>query len=516
LLLLVALVSGAAFYSLAASLRAEREYTAFVHQLASGEQSRVLELRFERGWLRSRATTSLEVGGGAGILFRSAIEGLGATDVRSRVGMGMVNEIEHGLLPLFEWVSGGFQGTPMLARIRSTLELDQESQLALDESIGKLPPLEAQTDLRTAGQADTRFWMRGERLRGRGDGIDGRFLGLQGELAFSEGFRRVSGRVRLPGVEGAGPKRSVGLREMVWEFDLPGGDLPLGRMTLSLGRLELDYTSAGGAPLLFTGVKMQGESQLSAGSFDANLAASAGGVALGSQQWGPGKLRVTLNDVDGRALRRLHRAGLRLQSHRESGDPAQIAVVAVDVLEALPTLLARAPYLSIEQLEVATPHGPLTGSGRLALAAPQQGEGALELGSLLRGEIDVRLPAPVLDAVTDARARGELLSQGADASDAGAFDAKAREQGRAWIASLRQAGSLREDGALVHVQTSWGALPLAPASAPVARTPARAPAKAQAQAPAAAAADVAPPPAAPAPGAEPSAAAPAPAAPAAP
>ena len=514
LLLLLGIVSGAAFYSLAASLQAEREYNALVHALAGGQESRVLESRFVRGWLTSRAQTSVEVAGGAGFVFRSAVEALGARDVRSRVGMHMVNEIEHGLPPLIEWARGGFEGKPILARIKTTLEIDQESQQALAESVGKLPPLEAVTLVRTKGQAETSFSIRGERLEARGKGYEreGRWLGLEGEIDFSEGFQHASGSVRSPGLESRGLERTLELHDVAWQFDLPAGELPVGRVTLSIGWLNLDYTTAGPTPLDVKGLKIEGESRLAAGSFGAKLAATAASLELGSEGWGPASLRVALQDVDGLALRRLRRAGLRLQSHRESGDPAQTAVVAVDVLEALPPLLARGPRLSLEQLQLETPHGNVTGEGQLALAEPREGVQP-SLSSFLRGSVELELPETVLEAVTDARVRGELASEGADASDEQAFEAKARERRVAWIGDLRKQGRLSENGASVRLRTTFEGAPGAEAPAPLAAKSAP-----PARPPAPAAAAPAPDPAAPAadPGATPPAAPSPPAAPAPP
>jgi uncharacterized protein YdgA (DUF945 family) len=508
-LLLLAVLSWAAFYVLEASLRTERQYTAFVHQFASGQESRVLESHFERGWLRSRAKTSVEVAGGAGLAFRSAVEALGARDVRSRVGVIMTNEIEHGLLPLVEWAWAGFHGTPVLARVRSTIEIDQESQLALAESIGKLPPLEAQTVVRTAGQADTRFSIRGEHMKARGEGVEreGRWLGIDGTLEFSHGFRQITGRVHSPGLESAGPERRVSLRELVWEFDLPAGEFPVGRMELSLAGLQLDSATSQGPSMAVEGLRLEGDSRLAGGNFGAHLDASAAGVSLDDERWGPAKLRIALNDVDGEALRQIRRVGLRLGSHHESGAAGEIVAVAVGVPDS-PARLSGGPRLAVEHFELTTPHGAVTGTGRFVLVATDGESDAEALASddsLLRGELDVRLPAPVLEAVADARARGELAE--AVDLDAAGFAAGVRGRREAWIASLRSAGRLAAEGPLLTVHTSWLPRVAATDAAPIARAPAATPPQPEAAAqPTVPAADpepaAPPPPAAPAPPAE--------------
>jgi uncharacterized protein YdgA (DUF945 family) len=480
---------GVGWYALAASLRAEREYTALVDELARASGARVLESSFERGLLRSRAETSLEVAGGAGFLFSSSVMALGAVDVRSRFGVHVVHEIEHGPLPVVEWIAAGCEGSPILARIRSALEIDQESQLALAEAVGKLPPVEAETVLRTAGQALTAFWVAEESLRAKGRDFEreGRWLGLEGEVRFSEGFRHVTGTARSPGFEGRGEDRVVEARDVVWQIDLPGSELPVGRVKVDVGSLVFDYTSAGPRALALQGVELAAESKLAAGRYAGTLGVQVASVRLGDDVWGPGSLRFALDDVDGHALRRLHRAALRLQSQPEGGDPGQTAVATVDVLEALPQLLARGPRLALQHLQLATPAGPVSAHGQATLVAPDPAAGPLSFVSFVQAGLEAQLPAAVLDAVLDAKARSELATEGADASDTAVFESRVRERRDAHQASLRAKAALVRDGGTARLVYSLAAgtagapgTAEAPAPAPDTATPAAAPAPAAA------------------------------------
>jgi uncharacterized protein YdgA (DUF945 family) len=479
-LVLLAAVMAAGWYTLAASLRGEREYTALVDELARASEARVLQSHFERGLLASRARTSVEVAGGAGFLFRSAVTALGALDVRARVGVQVSHEIEHGPLPVLRWIADGCKGSPVLARIRSTLEIDQESQLALAEAVGKFPPVEAETVVRTAGQAVTTFWVESESLRAKGQDFEreGRWLGLDGEVRFSEGFRHVAGVARSPGFEGRGEDRAVELRDLVWHFDLPGSELPVGRVGIEVGELLLDSTTAGVPALRLEGLEIEAESKLAVGRYAGTLGAQVTSVKLGDESWGPGSLRAVLDDVDGHALRRLRRAALRVQSKAADGDPAATAVAAVDVLEALPQLLARGPRLALQHLQLATPAGPVAAHGQVTLVAPDLSEGEVSLAAFLQTAIDVQLPAAVLDAVLDARARSEFAAEGGDASgEAGA--AIVRQRREAKRSALRDGAALRMEGEIAHLRFSLGGGAASePAATPVAERPPAAPAQA--------------------------------------
>ena len=456
LLLMVAV--GVGWYALEASLRAEREYTALIDEVARASDARVLESSFERGLLVSRARTSLEVAGGAGFLFRSTVMALGALDVRARVGVQTTHEIEHGPLPVLRWIADGCKGSPVLARIHSTVEIDQESQLALAEAVGKLPPVEAETVLRTAGQALTTFWVPEESLRAKGHDFEreGRWLGLDGEIRFSEGFRHVSGTARSPGFEGRGEHRVVEARDLEWRFDLPGSELPVGRVGVDVGSLLLDYTTAGAPALALEGVEIEAESRLAVGRYAGTLGVEVDSLRLGDDAWGPGSLRFALDDVDGHALRRLRHAALALQSHEETDDPAGVAVMAVDVLEALPQLLARGPRLALQHLQLATPAGPVAAHGQATLVAPNLGAGQPSLASFVQAGIEAQLPTSVLDALVDAKARSALATEGADASDEAAFEAKVRERREAYQVALREDAALAKDGGTARLVISLG------------------------------------------------------------
>ena len=515
LLLLFLLVSAAGAYALLASFSAEREYQALVHTLGSGEGARVLESRYTRGWLTSKAYTSVESEGLPGVLFGRAVTALGALEVRPRVGIHMTHEIEHGVVPLVEWAWNGFEGLPILARMHSKIEIDQEAQLALAEVLGNIPAVDADTVIRTSGQALTTFAMPADQLRTRGGDIerDGRWLGLDGELSFTSGFRRVVGFVHTPGIESRGEHRIFKLSDVSWAFELPAGELPLGQMNLDIGELIFDYTTAGATAVELEDLDFDGESKATSGGFGANVKVSLRSLRLGDDRWGPGSVKATIANVDGPAFRKLRSAGVHLQSERGDSDPAKTALMAAGVLDALPPLLARHPTLEIERLQLKTPAGLATANGRLALTEPVSRE-ALTATSFLDGELAVEMPAVSLEEIVDAQVRAKLASEGADASDEATFEALAQQRRAERLTELRSAGFVVE-GDRASLKLAWGrsAPVAAPVAPPVEKTAARPGRRGKTQSPAQAQKAPEPQPSAPAAPA-PAAPAPAPAAPA--
>jgi uncharacterized protein YdgA (DUF945 family) len=528
-ILLVPLLAGAAWYALEASLRSEREYTAFVHALGEGENVRVLESHFERGWLRSRAETSIEVSGGTGLLFRAAVVSLGAKDVRSRVGAHMVHEIDHGLLPLFEWIREGCQGPPLLARIESSVALDQESQLALADAVGKLPSLEAETELRLGSPAETTFSVGPKRLHAKGEGFErtGRWLGLDGEIRFGDRFHGASGLARAAGLEGRGLEQALDIHDMVWHFDLSETPAKPARVRVEIGSIRLDQLAA--PSWLLEDVALAAEE----GTGPGTLSVQAARIGVGTETWGPGSLKVRLEGGSAAALEGLRQAAERLQQQAAAAnglDEESAENPAADVLEALPELLAEAPHLTLQHLALATPRGPLALQGSIGLVAPEPGAAAITPASFLHASFDGQTSVALVEAWLGVRIRAELAAQGGGALDPAALEKKVFERRATALRGLIDRGTLVREGdsAALHIAWQGGTGAAAPGAAsppsdaprtPLARAPGAPPAREARAHPAPsrdASAATPPPPAAPSPEAAAPSAAEAPPGPAAP
>jgi uncharacterized protein YdgA (DUF945 family) len=387
-----------------------------VHAFAEDETTRVLESTFERGWLRSRAETSVEMSGGAGLAFRAFVTALDAVDVRERVGVHMVHSIEHGPLPLVDWIRDGIAGPPVLARIRSTVEIDYEAQLELAEAIGKLPALEADTVVRLFGQATSRLSIPPQRLVAKTEGFgsdiqvqrEGQFHGAHGQLAFHDRYRHVRGTLESPGFAGRGRERAVELRDVTWLFELPGSELPVGRMEVAFASLRVSPVEGAGGFAL-EDVLIEPSGRVAGGRLEADLAARARGLFVGTDASGPATLSLQLRDVDTTALRRVRRAGQTLQQGQ--GDPAATAVAASQLVEALPALLERAPRAELRELRIATPAGAVAARGRASIARPDLAAGSLSLASFFDAELEAEAPVAWAESVLAAALEPAQLSQ---------------------------------------------------------------------------------------------------------
>ena len=192
------------------SFQVDRELRHFVAELEARPDIRVLGSHIDRGWLGSSSDTRFELRGGVGLAFVRPLEWAGREHVRERVGFRLEQQIEHGPISLWRWLQAGASGSPILAHLRVTLALDQESQAELAAAFGKLPPLKASLAIRASGEAHGRLAMPAAPLRprdveaGEAPRWAGRFEGLRGRLAVAERVVSVeveSGGLYLKGAE---------------------------------------------------------------------------------------------------------------------------------------------------------------------------------------------------------------------------------------------------------------------------------------------------------------------------
>ena len=167
LILLLVGIAGLGAVSLWGSLRAKQEYRHLILAIAESPDTRVLETSYERGWLQSKSRASVEIRGPLGESFQQWLVGLGREEVRGRVGVRMRQTIEHGYMPMLEWLTGGLKGTPIVGRVETHFELDKETQSEIAAVLGRLPPVSISTVIRASGVGESSVIVPAQRLESK-------------------------------------------------------------------------------------------------------------------------------------------------------------------------------------------------------------------------------------------------------------------------------------------------------------------------------------------------------------
>lgn len=183
------LVLGLAGFSLWVSLQVEATNLDVVAQVEARPDVRVIESRFDRGWLQSTAETHLELRGAVGAAFQAPLEWAGRQDVRRRVGFVVSQRIDHGPMALWAWISEGAMGSPLLVISDGTVVMDQEAHSEVAAVFGKLPNATWRLRVRANRELAASFSMRATPLEprdveaGAAPRWVGTFAGLQGKLS---------------------------------------------------------------------------------------------------------------------------------------------------------------------------------------------------------------------------------------------------------------------------------------------------------------------------------------------
>ena len=316
LVLLLVGIAGFGVMTVWGSLRAKQEYRNLILAIAESPDARVLETSYERGWLQSKSRADVEIRGPLGESFQHWLVGLGREEVRARVGVRMRQTIEHGYGPFTDWLTEGLEGTPIVARVETLLELDEETQSEISAVLGRLPSLSIFTVIRASGVGESSVIVPAQRLESKlggdeGGGWNAQWKGLRGNLVYTTDFDHLAASFHSPGIEGSRSESLFALRDLQWSADLTRDEtgLLVGAVKAGFGSFRL-ASGEGSAPgLEVDDWTVQQSNLVEAGSFESALAIRVQAIRLGDRAFGPGRVEAELRNLDARSLARLQSRG---------------------------------------------------------------------------------------------------------------------------------------------------------------------------------------------------------------
>jgi uncharacterized protein YdgA (DUF945 family) len=416
LIVLLVVIGGLAALSTLGSLRSKQAYRTLVLAIAESPDTRILETGYEQGWLRSRAHASVEIRGPLGESFQQWMVGLGRDEVRGRVGIRMQQTIEHGYGPLMEWLTSGPEGTPIVGRVETHLELDRETQSEIAAVIGRLPPVSISTLIRASGIVESSVMVPAQSLERQVAGDEGeawvaRWEGLRGAVVYTTDFDHFAASFYSAGIEGGSAGSSFALRDLKWAADMARDEsgLLVGDAKSSVGSFRLSSREDGATGLEVDRWTMTQSNAVEAGSFGTALGVRVQAIRLGERAFGPGEVEFQLRNLDARSLARLQSQNLGGLASPSSRDVTR-AAADEGATSLLSGLASRSPQLEIRTLRLATPSGDLEAKLRVDLDGSQPAflENFYTLLLVLRVHGEFECPAEILEALYQEREE-ELL-----------------------------------------------------------------------------------------------------------
>lgn len=298
----------------------------------------VVESGYERGWLRSVASTD----------FLPVRASPGA----SGFGLRIRSNIDHG-----PWWLDQFRLRPAAARIRSRLELVVPGAATSDLLIDSLIGLEGSVRMRLvlpATRAATADKLGVEIAEGGG------------ELYLSPGAESLSGWFELPAVTlAAHGGEGAQLRGLRLEVSGARDGERMFEGTLRLTAAEFRSALPNGG-LEVGDVSVVIENRPEMGLLNARAAWRAERLQVGGRAYGPSEVVLSLERVPGAELAALRQSLREISAQPVAGSVTGIAVGAV-LAELLPRLLAADPAIALEHLELSTAEGPVGGHASLSV-----------------------------------------------------------------------------------------------------------------------------------------------------
>ena len=411
LFLLLVGIAGFGAMTLWGSLRAKQEYRSLILAIAESPDARILETSYERGWLQSKSRASVEIRGPLGESFQHWLVGLGREEVRGRVGVRMQQTIEHGYAPFTDWLTGGLEGTPIIGRIETHFELDEETQSEISAVLGRLPSVSIFTVIRVSGVGESSVIVPAQRLESKlagdeGGGWDAQWKGLRGNLVYTTDFDHLAASFHSPGIEGSRAGSIFALRDLNWSADLTRDEsgLLVGGVKAGFGSFRLASRQEGAPGLELDDWAMRQSNQVEAGSFESALEIRVQAIRLGDRAFGPGKVEAELRNLDARSLARLQTQSVGGLAAPGSQDVTR-AAVDEGAKNPLFDLASRSPPLEIRTLRLATPSGDLEAKLRIDLDGSQPDflRNFFTLLLVLRVHGEFECPAGILEALYQER-----------------------------------------------------------------------------------------------------------------
>jgi len=405
----------------AAGMRAERAYRDALDGIPASYPSAQVEVTagpYERGWLRSRATT--------------VVRPVQAVAPGERLVVH--HEIEHGPFPPGHLREAGWSSGPVLARAVSTAVWEADGA---EGEAGVALPVRLVAVLSKQG-ASLALRPDPERAgRAVAGGVEVDWEGMLLEAHVAPGADALSGELVVPWLAVGDGEPAFRLADLGWTFDYrrlhPGSDLYAGEGRVRIGRLE---ARAGGSHFLLRGLEMGDTSHGADDTFSIEVDGALESVRQDARRIGPVAWALAANRLATEPLAVLSALSRRPEDGAEAAAAAQAELVA-RMGELWPAFMGPGPEIVLSRLLVEMPEGELRMALRVAVDGSQPALLAHPLATLAALEVDAELAVPD-------RLLHDWLESGALADPAG-FEAA---PGGTWSAAARRMESLLQQGVL--------------------------------------------------------------------
>ncbi|UCE86683.1 MAG: YdgA family protein [Deltaproteobacteria bacterium] len=383
--------------------RAEEEYERLVASLAGSRRLIATPLRYERGWIQSRAQMRID-------LRRS-----GDPDAAS-FGFDLDHAIAHGPLALAELMRGRIPTEWVLAVVRTEFRPDLADHPEFAAALGDDPVFTVRTTLYPEGYAEAEFSSAAIQKDKDWGAVGVYWQGATGTVVFTRGIEHASGALRSSGLDLITNAIRIRLRglglDLDFEHDAVG--LPLGEAQLSAASLQLADPEDPQDAVTLRDLRYAQSVDSDGDLFRLRFSLTVADLERGEDAYGPLELDLVARNLDGRSVVAYRKRRLEITTGDAPEPERQLALLAAGA-DLLPRILSRGPELELARLRLHGETGDFEAAGRLGVRAdpnpPSGTTSPFGLGAV-EATAELRMPMLMLDRIA-----GTVIARGFEIAD---------------------------------------------------------------------------------------------------
>lgn len=232
------------------------------------------------------------------------------------------------------------------------------------------------------------------------------WLGMTKKIQANSDLSAVEGSFSVKGIKAHKDKQNIDMGQISGNYAIHETDegLYLGKMKFLFSSL---LVSNGEQPQLeLDSFKFRTKSDVDDGLVNSSLDISIEKLFANGKNYGPGELKLSLENLDAEALSRINKQADQLQN----GTKQQRQQAMFALLPELPKLLGQGAKFELSKLYFALPEGVI--DGQLSISLPKgDTSNPFQLIQKIKGNGKLKLPKPMVQDVLTQSARKQLMAQ---------------------------------------------------------------------------------------------------------
>jgi len=343
----------------------ERVYRSQTNRLSRMARADFTTVKYDRGWLRSRAKTRVSLHDPLPKLLREILKD-GAFSA-SPPSVTLSQTIDHGPFPRQNHSRLPLSLSPAAARIETLLDLTDLLRALLSEG-SRFPSMALTTRIHFNSDVENFLAVPpGEILHPESGNRLLRWGPMEGFFHVENGGKGLQSGLDVSRLETGEGKEVWSLREGALRLEYPQGD-SRGRATLRVGDLA-GSTDSGELPLHLGKLALEASHEISNEVLSANLLLQCRNLKVFRESVEGLDFQLAARRLDFKALTTLWREGGKLLVQGFPPETLRLMML-VQFLRLAPTLLRDSPEVEIKRWDFTTPHGPFHGEARGVLKPP--------------------------------------------------------------------------------------------------------------------------------------------------